>query len=138
VPTQPEGITVTPNGAEVWVGSNATGAVTVINTATGAIAHTITGATFPYRLTASPDGSRIAIVDGRSDRLLIADVAQHRIVGTIELTQPRGVAINQNNRTAYVTLASGQLAVVDIRDMRVLRTLAVQSSPDGVAVTSRR
>ena len=138
VPTQPEGITVTPNGAEVWVGSNATGAVTVINTASGTIAHTITGATFPYRLTASPDGSRIAIVDGNADRLLIADVAQHSIVGTIVLTEPRGVAINQNNRTAYVTLASGQLAVVDIRDMRVLRTLAVQSSPDGVAVTSRR
>jgi DNA-binding beta-propeller fold protein YncE len=138
VPAQPEGITVTPNGAEVWVGSNATGAVTVINTTTGAISHTITGATFPYRLTASPDGSRVAIVDGQGDRLLIADVAQHAIVGTIVLTQPRGVAINENNRTAYVTLASGQLAVVDIRNMSVIRTLAVQSSPDGVAVTTRR
>ena len=69
---------------------------------------------------------------------MIADVAQHRIVGTIALTQPRGVAIHENNRTAYVTLASGQLAVVDIHDMRVIRTLAVQSSPDGVAVTARR
>jgi YVTN family beta-propeller protein len=138
VPTQPEGITVTPNGAEVWVGSNATGAVTVINTTTWAVTHTITGATFPYRLTASPDGSRVAIVDGQGDRLLIADVATHAIVGSIALTQPRGVAINENNRTAYVTLASGQLAVVDIRNMSVLRTLAVQSSPDGVAVTTRR
>jgi DNA-binding beta-propeller fold protein YncE len=138
VPTQPEGITVTPNGAEVWVGSNATGAVTVINTTSGTISHTITGATFPYRLTASPDGSRVAIVDGQGDRLLVADVAQHAIVGTIVLTQPRGVAIHENNRTAYVTLASGQLAVVDIRNMNVIRTLAVQSSPDGVAVTARR
>lgn len=137
VPARPEGIAVTPDGAEVWVGSNETGAVTIISTATGAIIQTLTGTTFPYRLTASPDGSRMAIVDGTGNRLVIADVATHRIVGSIVLDSPRGVAIAADNRTAYVTLAGGQLAVVDIGSMTVRRTLAVQASPDGVGVGVR-
>ena len=137
VPSRPEGVAATPNGAEVWVGSNDTGAVTVISTATGQIVATLTGATFPYRLASSPDGSRMAVVDGQGGALRIADVATHAYVGSIPLSAPRGVVIAADNRTAYVTLAAGQLAVVDIRELRVLRTLAVQASPDGVGTGIR-
>lgn len=138
VPPRPEGIAVTPDGAEIWVGSNDTGAVTVVATATGEVVQTLTGATFPYRLGASPDGARMAIVDGMGDRLLIADVATHRYIGSIELAAPRGVVIAADNRTAYVTQAAGQLAVVDIQELKVLRTIAVQASPDGVGTGIRR
>jgi len=137
VPERPEGIAVTPDGAEVWVGSNTTGAVTVISTATGEVLKTVTGLKFPYRLTASPDGRRIAIVDGQGGKLAIADVATHTIAGEIPLDQPRGVAISPDNRTAYVTLAGSKLAVVDIQDFKLLRTLDVQASPDGVGAGIR-
>jgi DNA-binding beta-propeller fold protein YncE len=137
VPSRPEGIAVTPDGSEVWVGSNETGAVTVISTSTGAIAHTLTGTTFPYRLTASPDGTRMAVVDGTGNRLVIADVASHLVVGSVALASPRGVAIAPDNRTAYVTLAGGQLAVIDLASMVVSRTVPVQASPDGVGVGVR-
>lgn len=138
VPDRPEGIGVTPNGAEVWVGSNTTGAVTVISTASGEVVKTLTGLKFPYRLTPSPDGRRIAIVDGMGGKLVIADVASHAIAGEIELEEPRGVAISPDNRTAYVTLAAGKLAVVDIQDFKLIRTLDVQASPDGVGAGVRR
>jgi DNA-binding beta-propeller fold protein YncE len=138
VPARPEGIAVTPNGAEVWVGSNTTGAVTVISTATGVVAHTIAGMTFPYRLTASPDGRRVAIVDGQANKLIVADVASHGIAGEIQLNAPRGVAIAPDNRTGYVTLAGGQLAIVDLKEFKLLRTLDVQASPDGVGAGVRR
>jgi DNA-binding beta-propeller fold protein YncE len=138
VPNQPEGITVTPDGRQVWVGSNATGTVTVIDTRTGQIAKSLTGASFPYRLAASPDNRTVAIVDGQGNRLRIADVASGAYTGEIELSQPRGVFIQSNNRTAYVTLASGQLAIVDLVDRKLLRMVAVQVSPDGVAVGIRR
>jgi DNA-binding beta-propeller fold protein YncE len=137
VPARPEGIAVTPDGAEVWVGSNETGAVSIISTATGAIIHTLTGMTFPYRLGSSPDGSRMAIVDGTGNRLVIADVATHLITGSIPLDSPRGVSIAPDNRTAYVTLADGRLAILDVDNLTVTRTLPVQASPDGVAVGVR-
>ena len=137
VPNQPEGIAVTPDGREVWVGSNQTGAVTIINTTTGAVVATLTETRFPYRLTATPDGRRVAIVDGMNNRLVIGDVATHAIVGSVELPSPRGVAIAPDSRTAYVTLAGGELALVDLTTMTELRRFAVQASPDGVAVGRR-
>lgn len=138
VPPRPEGIAVTPDGGEVWVGSNETGAVTVISTASGDVVATLTGASFPYRLGSSPDGTRMAIVDGQGGKLMIADVATHRYVGSIPLAAPRGVVVAADNRTAYVTLAAGQVAEVDIRDMKILRTMQVQASPDGVGTGIRR
>jgi DNA-binding beta-propeller fold protein YncE len=137
VPARPEGIAATPDGAEVWVGSNDTGAVTVIGTATGQVTHTLTGARFPYRLGVSPDGTRMAVVDGMGNHLRIADVATHAYVGSIPLDSPRGVVIGADNRTAWVTLAAGQVVEVDIRDMRVIRTHSVQASPDGVGAGTR-
>jgi DNA-binding beta-propeller fold protein YncE len=138
VPALPEGIAVTPDGKEVWVGSNQTGTVTVISAENGRVTHALTGALFPYRLGASPDGKLMAVVDGRGNKLHIADVATHRYTGAVELSSPRGVVIQSDNRTAYVTLAAGSVAVVDLSQLRVLRTIAVQSSPDGVAVGVRR
>jgi DNA-binding beta-propeller fold protein YncE len=138
VPAQPEGITVTPDGSYVWVGSNQTGAVTVISTQSGQVAATLPGASFPYRLGSSRDGSRIAIVDGRGNQLIIADAATRAVVGQISLTSPRGVAIAPDNRTAWVTLAGSEVAQVDIRELKVIRTIPVQASPDGVGVGVRR
>jgi DNA-binding beta-propeller fold protein YncE len=138
VPSRPEGVAVTPDGREVWVGSNTTGKVTVISTDSGQIAHTFDGVTFPYRITASPDGRLMAIVDGKADRVFFADVGQHSMLGSVALTQPRGVAFSPDSRTAFVTLAHGELAVVDVASRSVQRTIAVQQSPDGVAVRFRR
>lgn len=138
VPDQPEGIAVTPDGREVWVGSNATGAVTVIATQSGAIAHTFSGIVFPYRLTASPDGKLMAIVDGQGGKLHIADVAQHRIIGAVNLTQPRGVAFSPDSKTAYVTQGGGMLAIIDVASLLITRSIPVQISPDGVGVGVRR
>lgn len=137
VPARPEGIAVTPDGREVWVGSNTTGKVTVIATESGQVAHTFDGVTFPYRITPSPDGRLMAIVDGKADRVFFADVPQHTMLGSVSLTQPRGVAFSPDSRTAFVTLAHGELAVVDVATRTVQRTIAVQQSPDGVAVRYR-
>jgi YVTN family beta-propeller protein len=138
VPPRPEGIAVTPDGSEVWVGSNQTGAVTVISTKTGQITHTITGAAFPYRLGASPDGKTMAIVDATANKVHFADVPSHSITGTVSLPEPRGVIIGPDNRTAYVTLGGGSLEIIDIANLSVIRSIPVQASPDGVAVGIRK
>jgi DNA-binding beta-propeller fold protein YncE len=138
VPPRPEGIAVTPDGREVWVGSNTTGAVTIISTQSGSAVETLSGISFPYRLTASPDGRVMAIVDGKGGKLVLADVATHRILGNVDLLEPRGVQFTPDSKTAYVTLGGGQLVVVDVATRSVLKTLDVQASPDGVGVGVRR
>jgi DNA-binding beta-propeller fold protein YncE len=138
LPARPEGVAVTPDGRQVWVGSNETGAVTVISTETGAVTHTLTGSRFPYRLASSPDGARMVIVDAMANRLRIADTRTHEWLGDIEIDGPRGAVVAADNRTAWVTQAGGFVAEVDILEMRVKRALAVQASPDGVGVGLRR
>lgn len=138
VPPRPEGIAVTPDGREVWVGSNETGAVTIISTGTGSITHTITGAVFPYRLAASPNGKFIAIVDAEGNKVHFADVAEHRITRAVDLEAPRGVAIGPDSKTAYVTLAGGSVSIIDVATGTVQQMLAVQASPDGIAVGARK
>ena len=137
VPAEPEGITVTPDGDEVWVGSNATGVVTVISTATGQPVATFGGATFPYRLDASADGRRIAIVDGKGGQVLFVDRATRKATGAVHLDDPRGVAFAPDGRTAWVTVGGGQVAEVDVATAAVKRQLATQASPDGVGVGTR-
>ena len=138
VPPRPEGIAVSPDGSEVWVGSNQTGAVTIISTKSGEITHTISGATFPYRLSSSPDGSIMAIVDATGNKVHFADVATHQMIGSVGMLSPRGVAIGPDNRTAYVTLGGGSVEIVAIEELAIVRSIPVQASPDGVAVGLRR
>ena len=138
VPERPEGIAVTPDGAEVWVGSNTTGAVSVISTRDWAVTHTLTGATFPYRLGASPDGRMMVVVDQQGGQVLVADVASKSYRGRIPMASPRGVVVDADNRTAYVTLAAGSVAAVDLVESRVLWTAPVQASPDGVGMGRRQ
>lgn len=135
VPNQPEGIAVTPDGSEVWVGSNTTGVVSVIDTQTGAIKETLQGMKMPYRLGASPNGKLMTMVDAEGHKLWVANVADHKMIGSIELTDPRGVSISRDSRTAYVTQAGGLVAIVDLVDLTVKQTLTVEASPDGVAVS---
>jgi hypothetical protein len=65
----------------------------------------------------------MAIVDGQGNRLHIASVTEHRILGGVDLVSPRGVAFSPDSKTAFVTLGGGSLAIIDV---------------DGVGVGGRR
>lgn len=67
VSTATEGIAVTPDGTEVWMGSNTLGTVSVLDVAKGTVVATLTGFRFPYRLGISSDGRTAVIVDPQSD-----------------------------------------------------------------------
>ncbi len=132
---QTEGVAVTPDGREVWLGSNQAGSVSVIDTRTGTVAATIPGLGLPYRIAISADGKTAAIPDPQNGRVHVLDVAARRLVGSLEgLGSPRGVDIAPDNRTAYVTLGGpgSEVAVVDLTARTVLRRFTVGSAPDGV------
>lgn len=134
-----EGIAVTPDGREVWLGSNTLGTVSVVDVARGAVVATIPDLGMPYRLGITPDGERAVAVDPQGDRITVIDVASRTVVGTIGgLGSPRGVAIAPDSRTAFITSAGASSAIlVDLVLMRELRRVEVGSAPDGVAYAVR-
>jgi YVTN family beta-propeller protein len=140
-----EGIAVSPDGREVWVGGNDTHNVMVLNGETGAIEHTLTGFGMAYRLGITPDGKTAVISDPGAERIHLYDVATKTSRAVIEVpainggpASPQGVTVSRDGSTAFVTLkAAGQVAVVDIASAKILKTLTVGAGSDGVAYSPR-
>lgn len=141
-----EGLAVSPDGREVWVGGNESHLVYVLNGETGAIQHTIEGFGMPYRIGITPDNRTAVISDPGAEKIHLVDVATHARRATIEVpamengqpSSPQGVTMARDGKTAFVTLkAAGRVAVVDLASARILKTLQVGAGSDGVGFSPR-
>lgn len=135
IPVAPrvEGIAVTPDGRFVLAGSNTNGTVSVIDTKSGTVVDTLTGFRLPYRLAVSPDGTTAIACDPEGDAIHVIDVATRTSWKVDALPAPRGVIFAADGKTAFVTLAGGpSVGVVDMGARKVVRTIKVGESPDGV------
>ena len=74
-----EGIAVTPDGSDVWVGGNESHAVYVLDGATGAMTHSIDGFGMAYRIGITPH-ARTAVI---SARVAVVDIAAAKIIPTL-------------------------------------------------------
>ncbi|MEP6765625.1 MAG: hypothetical protein ABJB66_15020 [Gemmatimonadaceae bacterium] len=141
-----EGLAVTPDGREVWVGGNDSQSVFVLNGQTGVIEHTLTGFGMAYRVGITPDGKTAVISDPGAERIHLFDVATHTSKGVIDVpkmdgangaasqgSSPQGITISRDGKTAFVTLkAAAKVAVVDIASAKIVSTLPVGAGSDGV------
>ena len=141
-----EGIAVTPDGKEVWVGGNESHLVYVLNGTTGEITHRLEGFGMVYRVGITPDGTTAVISDPGSEKIHIANVATHTVRTVIDVapmspsaaaapvsSSPQGVAMLRDNATAYVTLkAVAKVAVVDLQRGVIVKYLPVGAGSDGV------
>jgi DNA-binding beta-propeller fold protein YncE len=140
VPEQPEAINVTPDGREVWVGSNATGIVSALDVATGAVTPAATGLGWPYRVLLTPDASLVLLPDYRGEALRFVERAMRMELGRIALVGagPQGITLTPDARYAFLSLsARGKVALIDVSRRAVLREFDVGPTPDGVAYTTR-
>lgn len=140
VPNQPEAINVTPDGREVWVGSNATGKVSVIDVSSGTVTTAAEGFGWPYRVLYSPDNKTVLLPDLRGEALRFIDRDTKKELGRIALPggAPQGITISPDGRYAFQSLSSeGRVAVIDVAQRRIVGYLAAGNTPDGVAYTPR-
>jgi DNA-binding beta-propeller fold protein YncE len=140
VPAAPEAINVTPDGAEVWVGSNSTGKVSVVHPATGEVVTAAEGFGWPYRVLFTPDGKTVLLPDLKNEVLRFVDRGSHRELGRISFPggAPQGITITPDGRYALESL-SGQarVVVIDVASRTVVGSLAAGETPDGIAYTAR-
>jgi YVTN family beta-propeller protein len=106
-----EGLAVSPNGREVWVGGNESHQVYVLNAETGAVLHTIPGFGMPYRIGITPDGKTAVVSDPGAEKIHLVDVASHTVRSVIAVeamagvaASPQGVTVSRDGTTAFVTL----------------------------------
>ena len=125
---------MTPDGSLVFAGSNTDGTVSIIETETGTIV-----ATLQWLQAALPPrhvGRRAHRHGLRSRRRCHSRHRRGhpRLAWTLDgLASPRGVSIAPDSRTAFVTLADDpSVGIVDMTSHKLVRTIPVGASPDGV------
>lgn len=140
VPAQPEAINVTPDGREVWVGSNATGNLSVVNTSSGAVSTAATGFGWPYRVLFSPDAALVLLPDLRKEELRFVDRRTRSELHRLALPGkgPQGIVTTPDGQFAFLSFSKAAVvALIDVAARSVVKEFAVGETPDGVAFTTR-
>ncbi len=139
VPERPEAINVTTDGSEVWVGSNSTGKISVIDGYTGSVNTAAEGFQWPYRVLFSPDAETVVIPDYRAEVVRFFGRRSRQEQGKLTFLGggPQGITYTPDGKHILLSLSSeSRVAVISMRDRKVLGHLSVGETPDGVVYTA--
>jgi YVTN family beta-propeller protein len=140
VPTTPEAINVTPDGKEVWVGSNNTGRLTVIDVGAWSAATAAEGFRWPYRVWFTPDNRTVIVPDMTNENVRFFDRAARRETGVLSLpgAGPQGITVTPDGKYILLSLSKlGKIAVIDVASRKVVREIDAGNTPDGIVYTTR-
>ena len=132
----PEAIDLSPDGKQLWTAHSRDGGVSIIDTATNEVVHTIPGLTkHSNRLKFTPDGKRVLISDAEGGAVVVLDVATRQVVQRIPLPNvPLGILVVPDGSRAFVaTTEDGKINVIDLASLKVVGSLQVGANPDGMA-----
>lgn len=135
VGNQPEGIDLSPDGKELWVGQNAEGKITIIDTATNKVKESVQTGGVPIRVKFTPDGKRILVSSAQSGELIVLDSATRKELKRIAVGEtPVGILITPDGKRAFVaTMQTGQVTAVNLDDLSVIKKIEPGQGPDGLA-----
>ena len=140
VPNTPEALNITPDGKEVWVGSNQTGKLSVIDIAANTVTTVSEGFGWPYRIAFTPSMNTVLVPDLRNEELRFFDRATRRERSRLALKDagPQGIVYTPDGRFAFLSLSKqARVAIVDVDKQMIVGYLAAGDTPDGVAYTRR-
>jgi DNA-binding beta-propeller fold protein YncE len=140
VPREPEAINVTPDGTEVWVGSNAEGKVSVVDPRTGSIRTAAEGFGWPYRILFTPDTRTVLLPDLENETLRFLDRTSYRELGRIGLTGggPQGITVTPDGKYALESLSKqNRVVIIDMASRAIVGYIDAGPAPDGIVYTSR-
>jgi YVTN family beta-propeller protein len=132
---KPEGLDVSPDGRELWVGHNDDGGVSVIDTETNKVKETVKAGGMPIRIKFTPDGKRVLISSPSTGDLVVFDAATRRELKRFAVGEAAvGIAVSGDSRRAFVaSMATGKVTAVDLETLTVAGTVETGKAPDGLA-----
>lgn len=135
VGNQPEGIELSPDGKELWVGQNAEGKITIIDTATNKVKESVQTGGVPIRVKFTPDGKRVLVSSAQSGELIVLDAVTRKELKRIAVGEvPVGILITPDGKRAFVaTMQTGQVTAVNLDDLSVIKKIEPGQGPDGLA-----
>ena len=115
----PEGLDLSPDGAELWVATRNDGDVSIVDVATRAVSARLDlNLEDPNRLAFTPDGARVLIADSATS-VVVMDAAARTEITRLDLA-PNAVLVRPDGAVAYAALRGGdRVAVIDLETLEV-------------------
>ncbi|HEX8637214.1 MAG TPA: YncE family protein, partial [Pyrinomonadaceae bacterium] len=131
---KPEGIAVSPDGKELWIGQNGDGGISIIDTTTLTVKKTFKAGTMPIRIKFTADGKRVVAVDPRTSEVIVYEAARAQELKRIPVPGgPVSFAFSPDEKQIAVSLLNiAKAAIVDLENAKVLGTIPVGNVPDGI------
>jgi YVTN family beta-propeller protein len=136
----PEGIDVSPDGAQIWTAHSRDGGVSIVDIAGKKVIQTLQlGTKRSNRLKFTPDGKLVLISDLDGGDLVVLDVSSKREIKRMKLGRsPEGILVAPDGERAYVAVnGDNYVAVIDLKTLAVTGRISM-GSPDGMAWVSGR
>ncbi len=146
-----EGFDVSPDGKEIWAANAGDGTVTIIDVASKKATQTmpisVKGAN---RLKFTPDGKMVLISGlgarpGSNERagagnVEFVDAATHREIKSLDLGGGSGgILVVPDGSKAYVAVSQrNKVAVIDLKELKVVGEIPTGKNPDGLAWAQQR
>ncbi|MEP6474295.1 MAG: hypothetical protein ABJC74_11265 [Gemmatimonadota bacterium] len=143
VSVQTEGLGLNSTGTQTWLGSNKTARVYMVDLAGWKVVDSMQTGGMPYRIGFDPTGGVAVITNPTSDEIRFVDPASRKLLGVLSVkgtpaTQPEGLTMSPDGKTAWVTLnGSAEVVELDLATRTIRRRLPVGDGPDGIAYVER-
>ncbi|MER7281748.1 PKD domain-containing protein [Dactylosporangium sp. NPDC000244] len=109
----PAGVAITPDGRYAYVANRGGNTVSVINTATNAVA-TVAAGRGPLYVATTPDGARAYVTNATDRTVSVIDTTTNAVAATIPLGfAPVAVVVTPDGKRAYVSGTDGTVAKID-------------------------
>jgi YVTN family beta-propeller protein len=127
----PVALAVNPDGQSVYSLAYNPGSVSVIDTATSSLTHTIRVGNNAVGIAVSPDGARAYVTNSSDNTVSVIDTASNAVVDTIKVQAlPFGIGVSPDGEFVYVANAFaegdlGSVSVIDTSTDAIVATIPV-------------
>jgi YVTN family beta-propeller protein len=128
---------VTPDGKYVYVTDVGSGNVSVIDTASNAVAATIRVGGGPVGIAVTPDGKYVYVANGS---VSVISTSNNTVIATVQAGYyPYGIAVTPDGKYVYVTTCcafstTNRVSVIETAHNTVIATIPVGVQPFGVGI----
>lgn len=137
---QPEGIALSPDGLELWVGPRQGKSIYIVDTISGKLTKTIEFAGVPIRLSFTSDGSKVLVSDAETDAVVVFDAKKQTELFRIATKKtPVGHVLSPDGTKLFVSCGSDHaVQVIELESQQVVGEIDAGAVPDGIAYVAPR
>ncbi len=134
--TAPDGIVITPDGAKVYVSSNSTGSVAVIDPAARRVVTTVPVGMQPAGLSITPDGRYVVVAVQGDGEAVVIDTSTDGVVAHAAVGKAHTSLTSPDGTRAFVASQATDapaVQVVDVPSATLGATFALDAGPRALA-----